>query len=129
MVKCVHSPNRVPGSFQARRRFFRTSDSDCLVRCNGSSYGESRSTSSTPAPVTRLSTPADANVGVQPMWLSADDIGTVATIAPAPPSSPVSWDITGCRSAGNHSISTRSTLMKTSASPTPSTARAASAAG
>jgi hypothetical protein len=38
-------------------------------------------------------------------------------------------DITGWRNGGNHSISTRRTLMNTSASPTPSNARAASAAG
>ena len=40
------------------------------------------------------------------------------------------WEnITGWRSAGNQDMTTRSTLMNTSASPTPSTARAASAAG
>ena len=129
VVKCVHSPSRVPGSFQARRRLFRTSPSDCLVRRSGSSYGVSLIRNRTATPVTRLRTLAPAKVLVQPKAWKAAAIGTVDMIAPRPPSMPVACDITGCRSAGNQDMTTRSTLMNTSASPTPSTARAASAAG
>jgi len=52
-----------------------------------------------------------------------------ATISPAWPISAVSWVTSGARPAGNHSETSRSTLMNVIASPAPTSTRAASPAG
>ena len=126
---CVQSPSRVPGSDHDRRRPATTSRGDKAAGRAGAPGGRSRTTASTARAAARPTPAADRNAGVQPRVCSNAASGTAESTCPSWPTSPVSWVITGTRRAGNHAVTTESTLMKVSASPMPTSTRAAIASG
>ena len=70
-----------------------------------------------------------AKAPVQPSSWRRYDRGPAAAIAPSWPDRPVSWVTIGPWRTRNHTVTRRITLTKTIASPAPTTARAATAAG
>ena len=86
-------------------------------------------TASTASPAARPTPAAERNADVQPRECSNAASGTADSTWPSCPTSPVSCVITGTRRAGNHAVITESTLMNVSASPMPTSTRAAMASG
>ena len=95
----------------------------------GRPSGESRSSSSASTPDAALSAAADRNVGVHPAAASPAAKPTAASTKPSWLTGPVALVSFALRSGGNHAGTSRITLMYTSASPTPSTMRAANPTG
>ena len=124
MTKCVHSPRRVPGSRQACR-----SCDQRLARAHVASRGGHAG-----GVATARTADADGDGGpdaardeerraTSPPSCSSATSGTAAAICPNWPRMPVSCVISGARWGGNHSATSRSTLMNVIASPAPTSTR------
>ena len=95
----------------------------------GRPSGESRNSASASSADATLTTAAVRNEGVHPAAASTAAKPTADSTNPSWLTGPVALVSAALRSGGNHAGTSRMTLMNTSASPIPSTTRAANAAG
>ena len=126
----VHSPSRVPGSDHDGRSPRSTSRGGAAGGGGGAPGGRSRTTASTASPTARP-TPAarEERRGPARAVQQRGERHRARAPARAGRRGPVSCVITGTRRGGNHAVTTESTLMNVSASPVPTSTRAAMARG
>ena len=114
---CVHSPSRVPGSFQDATSPASTCRGDGAGGGAGAPAGRLRTTASTASATAIPSAAAETNAVLHPGPCSSAANGSADSTWPDCPSRPVSWVINGTRRGGNQAVTTDSTLMNVSASP------------
>ena len=130
LMNPAQNPRRVPGSAHASRTP-RLAVANAARRGTrgGRGSGESRSRARASTAVATLTAAADRNDGVHPQAASTAANPTAETTKPNWLSGPVAVVTFALRCGGNQAGTSRITLMNVSASPTPSTARAAYANG
>ena len=126
----AQNPSRVPGSAHASRtlRVAVASAARSGTR-GGRPCGESRRRASASTAVTMLTAPVERNDGVHPHAARTAANPTAETTNPSWLIGPVVVVIFALRCGGNQAGTSRITLMNVSASPMPSTTRAAYASG